>query len=194
MSLVEDQSVVPEQPPVPLNLGEQNAVGHQLDQGRVAGLVGEAHRVADGAAQRGAGFVGNALRHGAGRQPARLGVPDGAADAAAEFQADLGQLRRLARSGLAGDDHHLVLGDGLGYFRAPVGDRQVRVGDDGHRRETAGDHALRRSDLFCDLLGGVAPQILQPTIQPRGVTDGQPIETVAQIAQLKVGHQSQDRW
>ena len=106
--LVEDQGVVAQQAAVALDLGEQDAVGHQLDQRAVAGLVGEPHGVADGVAERGAQFVGDALRDGAGGEPARLGVPDGAADAAAELQADLRQLGGLARPGLAGDDDHLV--------------------------------------------------------------------------------------
>ncbi len=108
VGLVEDEGVVAQQAAVALDLGEQDAVGHQLDQGAVADLVGEAHGVADRLAKRGAQLVGDALRDGARGQPARLGVPDGAADAAAEFQADLGQLGRLARAGLAGDHDHLV--------------------------------------------------------------------------------------
>ncbi len=108
MRLVEDEGVVAQQAAVALDLGEQDAVGHQLDQRAVAGLVGEPHGVADGLAERGAQFVGDALGDGAGGQPPRLGVADGAADTAAEFEADLRQLGGLARTGLAGDDDHLV--------------------------------------------------------------------------------------
>ena len=108
MGLVEDERVVAQQPAVALDLGEQDAVGHQLDQRAVAGLVGEPHGVADGLAQRGAELVGDALGDGARGEPARLGVADGAADAAAELQADLRQLGGLARAGLAGDDDDLV--------------------------------------------------------------------------------------
>ena len=96
MGLVEDEGVVAQQAAVALDLGEQDAVGHQLDQRAVAGLIGEAHGVADRFAERRAQLVGDALRDGAGGEPARLGVADGAADAAAEFQADLGQLGGLA--------------------------------------------------------------------------------------------------
>ena len=111
VGLVEDEGVVAQQASVALDLGEQDAVGHQLDQRAVAGLVGEAHRVADGVAERGGQFVGDALSDGAGGEPARLGVPDCAADATAELQADLRQLGGLARTGLAGDDDDLVFGD-----------------------------------------------------------------------------------
>ena len=47
--LVEDDRVVAAQHPVALDLGEQDAVGHELDQRVVADVVGEADLVADGA-------------------------------------------------------------------------------------------------------------------------------------------------
>ena len=51
--------------------------------------------------------------------------------AAAELQADLGQLRRLARAGLPGDDHDLVVPDGRGELSLALADRQLgRIGDD----------------------------------------------------------------
>ena len=121
--LVEDQGVVAQQAPVALDLGEQDAVGHQFHQRAVAGLVGEAHGVADGVAERRAQFIGDALGDGAGGEPARLGVPDGAADTAAQFEADLRQLRGFARPGLARDDDHLVFGNGCRDLVAPVADR-----------------------------------------------------------------------
>ena len=67
------------QQPVALQLGQQDAVGHQLDQRVVADLVGEPHLVADRVAQLGAQLLGDPLGHAAGRDPARLGVPDHAA-------------------------------------------------------------------------------------------------------------------
>ena len=90
MRLVEDEGVVAQQAPVALDLGEQDAVGHQLDQCAVADLIGESHGIADGFAQRSAQFVGDALADRAGRQPAGLGVPDGAANSPADVEADLG--------------------------------------------------------------------------------------------------------
>ncbi len=93
VSLVDDQRVVTQQPPVLLHLGQQDSVGHHLDEGVVAGLVGEPHLVADRRADLGAELVGDPLRHGAGRDPPRLGVADLAGDAAAKLQADLRQLR-----------------------------------------------------------------------------------------------------
>ena len=184
MRLVEDQRVVAQQAAVSLNLGEQNAVGHQLDQGRIAGLVGEAHGVADSVAERGAEFVGDALRDSARREPAGLGVADGAADTATEVQADLGQLRGLARARRTGDHDHLVLSDGFGQLIAVLADRQVGIGD-GRDGGLTGEHeGLRRRDLLGDLrdLGRLgAAEIAQAPAQPVGVPDGQVVETGAQL-------------
>jgi hypothetical protein len=126
--LVEDDRVVRREVPVALHLGQQDAVGHQLDQGVLADLVVEAHGVADGAAQRRAQLLGDPLGHRPRSQPARLGVPDHAADPTAELEADLRDLGGLAGPGLTGDDHHLVVPDGRGDVVAPLGDRQ-RLGE-----------------------------------------------------------------
>ena len=76
MRLVDDDRVVAAQQPVALDLGQQDAVGHQLDQGGVADPVGEPDRVADRLADLGAEFLGDPLGDRPGRDPARLGVPD----------------------------------------------------------------------------------------------------------------------
>ena len=46
-------------------------------------------------------------------------------DVAAEFEADLRQLGGLARPGLAGDDHDLVVADGARDLLPPLADRQL---------------------------------------------------------------------
>lgn len=108
--LVDDDRVVGEQLAVGLDLGEQDAVRHELDEGRLrVHLVREADLPADGLTQRGVQLVGDALGDRTGRDPARLGVPDHAAHAAAQLQTDLGDLRRLAGPGLTGDDHDTVV-------------------------------------------------------------------------------------
>ncbi len=95
----------------------------------------EADRVADGAAERHVELVRDPLRHGARREPSRLGVGDGPAHAAPELEAELGQLGRLARAGLPGHDDDLVIPDRSEQVVATRGDRQLRrVGDLGDRR------------------------------------------------------------
>ncbi len=138
--LVDDQRVVGAQQRVVLRLGQQDAVGHELD--RCAGLqpVLEAHLVADHVAQRRLQLVGDALGHAAGGDAPRLRVSDEAvpagAAAAPELEHDLRQLRGLARTGLAADDDHRVFTDGARDIVAPGRDRQrFGVGD---RRDGAG--------------------------------------------------------
>jgi len=134
VSLVDDESVVAQQLPVPLHLGQQDPVRHDLDQRAVAGFVGEPDLVADRRADLGAELVGDPLGHGAGRDPPRLGMPDLASDAPAQLQADLRQLRGFPRAGLARDDDHLVVADGRGDLVPPLADREPgRIGHHRHR-------------------------------------------------------------
>ena len=142
--LVDDDRVVAAQQPVALDLGQQQAVGHQPQQRVLARAVGEAHRVADRLAQRHLQLVRDPLGHRARRQPPRLRVGDRPAHAAPQLEADLRQLRRLARPGLAGDDHDLVVADRGQQVLAPRRDGQrLGVGDGGHRGAPARDPLLR---------------------------------------------------
>ena len=137
MGLVDDKRVVAAQHRIRLNLRQQDAVRHELDEGCGADLIRETHLVADHlaalAAHGLAQLVGDAVRDRTRREPARLGVPDHAGHAAAQLHADLRQLRRLARAGLARHDDHLVVADGAGDLVAAGAHRQVREGDDGDR-------------------------------------------------------------
>ena len=133
MRLVDDHRVVAAQQRVALDLGQQQAVGHQPHERVLARAVAEAHGVADGLAERHAQLLGDPLGDGARGEPARLRVRDRAAHAAAELQAQLGQLRRLARAGLARHDDDLVVADRRQQVLAPAADRQLgRVADRGH--------------------------------------------------------------
>ncbi|CFM79019.1 Uncharacterised protein [Bordetella pertussis] len=152
--LVDDDGVVAAQQRIALRLGQQNAVGHQLDRGVRAGAVVEAHLVPHHFAHRRAQLFGDALSHRGGRQAAGLGMADHLAPAAPQLQADLGQLGRLARPRLAADDDHLVGGDGARDFLAPRADRQVfgigNRGDGplGARLGARGGRALGRTGGF----------------------------------------------
>ncbi|MNQ44714.1 hypothetical protein D3C85_584780 [compost metagenome] len=172
VGLVDDDRVVALEMAVVLGLGEQDAVGHQLDQAAVLALVLEAHLVADQFAQRRAQLLGDAGRHAARGQPARLGMADQAVTAAAQLQADLRQLGGLARTGFAGDHHHLVPGDGRLDLVAARGDRQrIVVADARHA-------GLARLDL-----GGGGLEALQPLRQLGLVPRGR-ARLLAQLVQL----------
>ena len=134
--LVDDQGVVRLQQRVALRLGEQDAVGHQLDRRAGPGVVGEAHLVADDLARRRAELLRNAAGDRGGGEAARLGVPDQAALAAADDEADLRQLGRLARARLAADDDDLVRFDRARDVLAATGDGQFLGKGDGRQRRT----------------------------------------------------------
>ena len=143
VGLVDDDRVVLAEVTVALQLGQQDAVGHQLDPARLARAVGEPHLVADDVAQLGAQLLGDPLGHRAGRDPSRLRVADqttpvGGARAASELEADLGELRRLPRPGLPRDDHDLVVANGRRDVVTACGDRELGgIGDvhnGGHSR------------------------------------------------------------
>ncbi len=125
VGLVKDDRVVLVEIAVALGLGQEDAVGHELDEGAGAGLVGEADLVAHVAAQRRADFFSHAGGDRTGSDPPGLGMADHAGDAAAHIETDLGQLGRFARAGLAGDDNHLVIANGGGDLLAFEQDGQI---------------------------------------------------------------------
>ena len=146
--LVDDEGVVAPQLAVALDLGEQDAVGHQPDRGVLAGVVTEPHPVADRPAQRNRELLGDPLGHRTGSDPPRLGVTDGAAHPAAQLEAHLGDLRRLARPGLTGNDHHLVVADRRHDLVPGLAHRQGRrIADGRHGSQPPGDALLRPYQL-----------------------------------------------
>ena len=192
MRLVEDDGVVAAQSAVALYLGEQDAVGHQFDQGAVARPIGEPDGVADDLAERGVQLVCDPLGDGACRQPPRLGVADHAANAPAQFHTDLGQLGRLSRTRLAGDHDDLVLADHPGDLVAALADRQFRVGDRRQRRGTRRDQCFRGGERRGQPTR-VGPSLVEASAQSCGVADGQPVQPRAQLRPGWFGHVAEDR-
>ncbi len=106
--LVDHDRVIAAQVRVTLDLREEDAVGHHAQPCLRRAFVGEAHLIAHFVAQMHAELTRDAFCHSARGEPARLRVHDLVAmRAAAEFEQDLRQLRRLAGTGLAGDDDDL---------------------------------------------------------------------------------------
>ncbi len=137
MGLIDDDGVVLGEHPVVLDLGEQNTVGHQLDVGLLAHLIGKAHLVTHVVTEFGLHLLGNTGRHSAGCQTAWLGVADKALHSAPERQTDLGDLGGFARAGFPCNDHHLMLLNGLGDLSLLLAHRQVvRISDLGHSGQT----------------------------------------------------------
>ena len=87
---VDDQRVVAAQVAVSAELGQQDAVGHHLDEAVGAGMIGEPHLVTDDPAERHLQLLRDPVGDRAGGDPARLGVPDYPGDPTPHLQQDLG--------------------------------------------------------------------------------------------------------
>ena len=109
--LIDDDDFVLREERVGEGFGEEHPVGHQLDDGAVAGFLVKAHLIADRAAKRRIQLFGDACGNATRSDAARLGVGDGAACAETEGKAELWQLRRLPRTRFAADDDDLVVAD-----------------------------------------------------------------------------------
>ena len=131
VGLVDDDRVVGVEEAVPLRLGEQDAVGHQLDAGRRRRRVGEADLEPDLLPERHLQFLRDPRRDAAGGDPPRLRVPDDAPDPAADRQGDLRQLRAFPRPRLAAQDDDRIVADRRRHLVDPLMDRQVARERDG---------------------------------------------------------------
>ncbi|GAA1998587.1 hypothetical protein GCM10009755_02400 [Brevibacterium samyangense] len=158
--LVDDDDLVVAQQRVVLEFGEEDAVRHHLDPGVLLDLRGETHLIADALPELLAEFLREATGDRAGGDPARLGVADHPGDTEAEFEADLRDLGRLARTGLTGDDDDLVLPDRLRDLVTVLADRQLR-----RVRDVEGDTGAGRPAAF------EARRVLLGLL-PRGIAHG----------------------
>ena len=146
--LVDDHRVVAAQQRIAADLGKQQTVGDQSNQGVLRAAIVKADRVADRAAKRDIELIRDPLCHGPRRDPSRLGVSDRPAHPTPELEAELGQLGRLARAGLPGHDDHLVVSDRSEQVVTTRGYRQLRrVGDRGDRRAPTLDPDARLGKL-----------------------------------------------
>ena len=125
--LVNDQRVVTIEEAVVLRLGQQDAVGHQLDQRVLAALIGKAHLIANGFPKRRAKLFRNPCGHAPSCEPPWLRVADQPVSASAKFETNLRKLRGFAGAGFASDHYHLVVADRCGNIVALGGDWQVLV-------------------------------------------------------------------
>ena len=132
MGFVDDDRVVPGKFRVGLDFGEQDAVGHELDEGAGGDFLREAHLVADLRAEVDAELVGEPVRHRAGRDAPGLRVADHGARSAAQLQAYFRQLSGFSRPGLSRDDDDLVVANCPRDLVSAGGNGQIGVGDSRH--------------------------------------------------------------
>ena len=161
MGLVNDQGIVAAQHRIRLDFRQKDAVRHQLDEGRGADLVGETHLVANDLAGLFTDllpqFRGDSFRDGARGDTPGLGVADHPGDSSAQFQANLGDLRRLPRTGLARNDDDLMLADCLGDFLASSTDGKIRERNDRKRSGPSGKLFGRERTKRRGRMGWAAP-------------------------------------
>ncbi len=138
MCLVDDDGVVTAQQLVSLQFSQQDAVGHHFYERVGTCLVGETHLVPDSRAKRRAQLGRDTFGHRACRDAPGLRVADRAQNPAPELEADLRQLRRLARARLPRDDHDLMVANRLGDLVFALDDRQPgRITDERHQATPA---------------------------------------------------------
>ena len=125
MCLVDDDRLVGVEVGIGLRLGEQDAVGHELDPAFRRRPVLEADLDADASPDLRFQLLRQPRRDRARRQPAWLGVADQATGPQPKIETDFRQLRRLARAGFAADDDDLMVLDQLGDIGTPLIDRQI---------------------------------------------------------------------
>ncbi|MNM63771.1 hypothetical protein D3C81_751460 [compost metagenome] len=151
VSFVDDDGVVALEKTVVLGFGQENTVGHQLDQGIGVALVFKTHLVTDQRPQWRAQFFGHPGGNTARRDPPRLGVSNQTMLATPQLQADFRQLGGFTRAGFPGNDQHLMRGEDFFDFVTLGGNRQAVV-------VTNARHAgLARSDLGTGRLDLVDP-------------------------------------
>ncbi|KPY95200.1 putative periplasmic protein kinase ArgK and related GTPase of G3E family [Pseudomonas syringae pv. spinaceae] len=196
VGFVDDDRVVALKKAVILGFGQQDTVSHQLDQGVAVALILETYLITDQRPQRRADFLGNPAGHAACGDPARLGMADQTVLTATDFQADLWQLRGFTRTGLTGNDQHLMLEQRFFDLVALGGDGQIVVIT--HRRHafaprrhlSAGRlnpcHPLRQLRLV-----RLLAQLMQLTAQTMAFADHRVVEVFQELVDRRrfVGHQ-----
>ena len=129
MRFINDEARVLAQLAVALRLGEQDAVGHELDGGALAELLVESHLVADHLAQPGVELLGDARGNRTRGDAPRLGMADAPA---LHLEQQFRQLGGFPRAGLAAnDDYGMALDRGSDFFASLV-DGQRGVEADAH--------------------------------------------------------------
>ncbi|VVO42332.1 hypothetical protein PS704_06007 [Pseudomonas fluorescens] len=188
VGFVDDDRVVALEVTVVLGFRQQDAVGHQFDQGVGIALILEPHLIADQRAQGRRQFFSNPARHAARRNSTRLGVADQAMLTTTDFQADLRQLGGFTRTGFASNDQHLMLEQRFLDFVALGGNRQAVVVTNHRQAGTPRQHLITgrlhtRHPLGELGLVGLLAQLKQLPPQPVAVGEHGVIEVFQQFVE-----------
>ena len=126
MSLIDDDGIVFGEGRIALHLGQQHAVGHQLDDGVRTRSIIEADLATHLATPGDIKLFSDTPGDGQRGHPPGLCAANHRPGTESGFQAHLRNLSRLARSGLTGDDHDLVSPDRSHDVLLAGGDGQTR--------------------------------------------------------------------
>ena len=126
MRLIHNDAVVICQQWISLRFGQQNAIGHQLNEGVIAAPVVETDRAADFTTPLNLQFLRDAARNGKCRHASWLGAADFGFNPQSGFEAHFGNLGGFAGTGFTGDNHNLMSPDGRNDVIFSRCDGQVR--------------------------------------------------------------------
>ena len=127
VGFVNDNRVVLIEPPIMLGLGEQNPIRHQLDVRLRRSRICKSDFESDFASHGDIQFFGDSRSNGPGCNPAGLSMTNQSFNAASQFQADLGKLRRFSGSRFAAENDHLVITNDFGNFFTSLTDWEFAV-------------------------------------------------------------------
>ncbi|VVN77274.1 hypothetical protein PS684_06191 [Pseudomonas fluorescens] len=186
VGFVDDDRVVAFEVAIILGFREQDAVGHQFDQGVGIALIFETHLIADQRTERRAKLFGDAAGDAACSDSTWLGVADQTVLTATDFQTDFRQLGGFSRAGFAGDDQHLVFFQRLFDLVALGCDRQAVVVTNHRQAGLARQHLITgrlhaRHPLGQFGLVGFLAQLKQLPPQPVTVGEHGVIEVLQQF-------------
>ena len=127
MSFIEDQHLILPQFRISLCLGQQDAVGHELDPGLTRSLILETHLVSHVSAERHPEFFRHAFRHARRRDPPRLGAADPPALRTHRLRHHFRELRGFSGARIA-HDHDDLMRPQCGKNLLPVLDHRQFLG------------------------------------------------------------------
>ena len=147
--LVDDQGVVLSQIAIAADLGQQDAISHELDVCLVGDVITEPDLVADALPHLLTELAGHTRRDAARGNASRLGVADTTEHTTPQAQADLRQLGRFPGAGLAAQYDDLIFADQCTDLVDALADRQL--GRERRPRQRRGSARGDRAGLL-DLL------------------------------------------
>ena len=147
MCLIYDDRIVGLQQRILLRFHQQNAVGHNLENGLWRGLIIKTDLVTDGATDLLTQLFGKSPCNRGGRDPSRLRTSDPSGQTPSGLETHLWNLRRFSGPGLPGHDHDGMSAHGRNDLVSLIQNRQARrIDDSRHLRPPLTDMFFRADE------------------------------------------------